>query len=365
MLGNKTQRSLSRTRGLNMPNPTLWLENGRVFIIDQTKLPLAYEIVEVLNAAQMWEAIRSLRVRGAPAIGIAAVLGVWAEICNKTYSSAEACLKHINEICSYLATARPTAVNLFWALERLKTECEKSNASDGEGVKEVVLRLCHQLIEEDNAVCLELGRHGASLLQSGDKILTHCNAGGLATARYGTALAAVYYAVEREGKRIEVYADETRPLLQGARLTAWELREAKIPVTLICDNMAADVMRKGWVNAVFVGTDRTVRNGDVANKIGTYSLAVLAKAHNIPFYVVAPLSSIDISLKSGDEIPIEQRPAEEVTHIGGTQIAPTGINVYNPAFDVTPHELVTAIVTEKGIVRPPYEQTIPALFSGA
>lgn len=363
MLGNNRQGNLCRTKGFHMPVPTLWLENEKVFIIDQTKLPLTYEVVEISSAAQMWEAIRSLRVRGAPAIGIAAVLGVWAEICNKSYSSAAACLEHVNEICNYLATARPTAVNLFWALERLKTKCENSAASNAEEVKKLVLRLCHKLIEEDNFVCLELGRHGAALLRSGDRILTHCNAGGLATARYGTALAAVYYAVEREGKHIEVFADETRPLLQGARLTAWELREAKIPVTLICDNMAADVMRKGWVNAVFVGTDRTVRNGDVANKIGTYSLAVLAKAHNIPFYVVAPLSSIDISLNSGDEIPIEQRPAEEVTHIAGTQIAPTGVSVYNPAFDVTPHELVTAIVTEKGIVRPPYEETIPALFS--
>ncbi|MGB9692451.1 MAG: S-methyl-5-thioribose-1-phosphate isomerase, partial [Candidatus Sumerlaeaceae bacterium] len=253
--------------------------------------------------------------------------------------------------------------NLFWALERVKTHARKSCSLPPNEFKREMLALAEKMIEEDNEVCLALGRYGASLLSSGDRVLTHCNAGGLATAQYGTALAAVYYAVEREGKTIEVFADETRPLLQGARLTAWELREAGIPVTLICDNMAADIMRRAWVNAVFVGTDRTVRNGDVANKIGTYGLAVLAKQHGIPFYVVAPLSSIDISLASGDQIPIEQRPAEEVTTIAGRRIAPEGINVYNPAFDVTPHELITAIITEKGIVHPPYAKTIPDLFT--
>ncbi len=346
-----------------MPKPTLWLDEGKVFIIDQTRLPLEYVVVEVSTPEQMWEAIRSLRVRGAPAIGIAAAMGVWLAIRDLSGSEDEV-LRQVEQACSYLASARPTAVNLFWALDRVKKSAHEAFEKQSQPLKEVVYALCQRMIEEDNEICLALGRYGASLLKSGDRVLTHCNAGGLATARYGTALAAVYYAVEREGKHIEVYADETRPLLQGARLTTWELREAGIPVTLITDNMAADVMRRGWVSAVFVGTDRTVRNGDVANKIGTYGVAVLARAHNIPFYVVAPLSSIDISLESGDQIPIEQRPADEVTHIAGHRIAPEGINVYNPAFDVTPHDLVTAIITERGIVHPPYEKTIPALFAG-
>jgi methylthioribose-1-phosphate isomerase len=348
-----------------MPKPTLWVDNGKVFIIDQTQLPCSYVVLEITSAEQMWEAIRALRVRGAPAIGIAAALGVWVAVRDQEFATEKELLDFVDSVCNYLASARPTAVNLFWALERVRRHCQGLRGTGVAQLKSSILHLCEELIEEDNAVCLALGRYGASLLKSGDKVLTHCNAGGLATAQYGTALAAVYYAVEREGKHIEVYADETRPLLQGARLTTWELREAGIPVTLICDNMAADVMRRGWVNAVFVGTDRTVRNGDVANKIGTYGLAVLARAHNIPFYVVAPLSSIDISLESGDEIPIEQRDASEVTYIAGHQIAPDGISVYNPAFDVTPHELVTAIITEKGIVRPPYDESIPRLFENA
>jgi methylthioribose-1-phosphate isomerase len=346
-----------------MPKPTLWMEGGRVFIIDQTRLPVEYAVEEITSIEQMWDAIRALRVRGAPAIGIAAALGVWVAIRDVDEPPAQL-VARIGRACEFLATARPTAVNLFWGLDRIRKGIQQLAPTGADELKRFVLDTCQKMIEEDNAICLALGRYGASLLRSGDRILTHCNAGGLATAQYGTALAAVYYAVEREGKHIEVFADETRPLLQGARLTAWELREAGIPVTLICDNMAADVMRRGWVSAVFVGTDRTVRNGDVANKIGTYGVAVLAHAHGIPFYVVAPLSSIDITLGSGDEIPIEQRPAEEVTHIAGRQIAPDGIAVYNPAFDVTPHELVTAIVTERGIVRPPYCETIPALFAG-
>lgn len=344
-----------------MPKPTLWLHEDRVFIVDQTRLPLEYIVLEITTPEQMWESIRSLRVRGAPAIGIAAAMGVWLAV--RDFSGSECdVLERIDQACSYLASARPTAVNLFWALDRVRRTAHLAARDRTRPLKQVVYSLCQKMIEEDEEICLALGRFGASLLKSGDRVLTHCNAGGLATARYGTALAAVYYAVEREGKQIEVYADETRPLLQGARLTAWELREAGIPVTLITDNMTADVMRRGWINAVFVGTDRTVRNGDVANKIGTYGVAVLARAHNIPFYVVAPLSSIDITLETGEHIPIEQRPPEEVTHIAGIRIAPEGISVYNPAFDVTPHELVTAIITERGIIYPPYERTIPALF---
>lgn len=346
-----------------MPKPTLWIEDDKVFIVDQTRLPLERVVEEIASPRQMWEAIRALRVRGAPAIGVAAALGVWVAVRDAHNAATHELAQLVEHVCDELATARPTAVNLFWALERVRKTARSSTHLSPQDFKHTIKTLAIRMIEEDNHICLELGRHGASLLRSGDKVLTHCNAGGLATVQYGTALAAVYYAVEREGKHIEVFADETRPLLQGARLTAWELMDAGIPVTLLCDGMAADVMRRGWVQAVFVGTDRTVRNGDVANKIGTYGLAVLAKAHSIPFYVVAPLSSIDISLASGDQIPIEHRPAEEVTHIAGIPIAPPGVRVYNPAFDVTPHEFVTAIVTEKGIVRPPYEQTLPGLFT--
>jgi methylthioribose-1-phosphate isomerase len=311
----------------------------------------------------MWDAIRALRVRGAPAIGIAAALGVWLAVRDAGSASTSELIKIVETTCKYLATARPTAVNLFWALERVQA-WSKQNAFSltPDEFRKRILELAERMIEEDNSVCLALGRHGASLLKDGARVLTHCNAGSLATAQYGTALAAVYYAVEHEGKKIEVFADETRPLLQGARLTAWELREAGIPVTLICDNMAAVVMKQGWVDCVIVGTDRTVRNGDVANKIGTYGLAILAKEHNIPFYVAAPLSSIDISLATGEEIPIEERPPEEITHIACHRIAPENVKVFNPAFDVTPHKYVTAFITEKGIVRPPYDITIPALF---
>jgi methylthioribose-1-phosphate isomerase len=344
-----------------MPPRTIWAEDGRVFLIDQTLLPGERRILEIGTSAEMWEAIRLLRVRGAPAIGIAAAYGVWVAV-RDCVGEGDAVLRCAEEACDHLATSRPTAVNLFWALDRVRHAARANAGLDADGQRRAILDLANRMVDEDNAVCLAIGRHGAALLADGARVLTHCNAGGLATAQYGTALAVVYYAAEREGKRVEVFADETRPLLQGARLTAWELREAGIPVTLICDNMAASVMRRGWVDAVIVGTDRVVRNGDFANKIGTYGLAICAREHGVPLYVAAPLSSIDVQLATGDEIPIEERDPAEVTAVGGVTTAPDGIRVFNPAFDVTPHRLVTAFITEKGVIRPPYHSAIPDLF---
>ncbi|MBX7247264.1 MAG: S-methyl-5-thioribose-1-phosphate isomerase [Candidatus Sumerlaeaceae bacterium] len=345
-----------------MPEKTIWADDGRVSIIDQTRLPGDFHKMEVKTVGEMWEAIKSLRVRGAPAIGIAAAFGVWIAVKHLRAEDSLPLDQAIENACSYLATARPTAVNLFWALDRVRKLAKANTDLPHNKLQRLVLAEAEAMLAEDYEICTAIGRHGAGLLEDGHRILTHCNAGGLATAGYGTALAPVYYAVEKLGKHLEVFADETRPLLQGARLTSWELVRASIPVTLICDNMAAVVLRNGWVNAVIVGTDRVARNGDFANKIGTYGLAVLAREHNVPLYVAAPLSSIDISLSSGAEIPIEERNADEITSLHGLKIAPEGVKVFNPAFDVTPHRLVTAFITEKGIVRPSYEKNLTALF---
>ncbi|MCX7020126.1 MAG: S-methyl-5-thioribose-1-phosphate isomerase [Candidatus Sumerlaeota bacterium] len=345
-----------------MHESTIWCERDHVFIIDQTLLPLECKRVEIRTCGEMWEAIRALRVRGAPAIGIAAAFGIWLGIRSSDCVLSGGLIEQIDQCCDYMATARPTAVNLFWAVERIRNLVHGHAGCVPEEIKELVLREAQSMIEEDNAVCLSIGRHGAGLVHDGCRVLTHCNAGGLATARYGTALAPVYYAMEKEGRKVHVYADETRPLLQGARLTAWELKQAGIPVTLICDNMAASVMRRGLIDIVIVGTDRVARNGDFANKIGTYGVAVLAHAHNIPFYAAAPLSSIDLTAADGAAIPIEERDPDEVTRIRGIQIAPDGIDVFNPAFDVTPCDYVTGFITEKGIARPPFDQSIPLLF---
>ncbi|PKO15037.1 S-methyl-5-thioribose-1-phosphate isomerase [candidate division BRC1 bacterium HGW-BRC1-1] len=339
---------------------TLYLDEGRVHLIDQTLLPSRYEVIEIKSVDQMWEAIRALRVRGAPAIGIAAAFGVWIAVRD---SQSNDPVRDALQAADHLATSRPTAVNLFWALDRMRRiVSEHCDETDGKPLREAVLKEAQAMLAEDAQICREIGRHGASLLHDGSSILTHCNAGGLAASEYGTALAPVYWALEHDRKMIQVYADETRPLLQGARLTAWELSQAGIGVTLICDNMAGVVMAQGKVDMVIVGTDRVAANGDFANKIGTYTVAVLAREHNIPFYVAAPLSSVDMTLANGSQIPIEERPAEEVTHIAGKSIAPSNIRVYNPAFDVTPHRFVTAFITEKGIVRPPFGQGFHTLF---
>lgn len=308
-------------------------ENGHLVLIDQTRLPTELVEIECRTVEAVWEAIKQLRVRGAPAIGISAAYGTVVGLQSG---------RSLEEVTSYLASSRPTAVNLFWALERMKTAALQ---------KKSLLAEARAIHEEDRAMCHAIGRYGAELLASGSGVLTHCNAGGLATAEYGTALS-VFFTAQDQGKQLHVFVDETRPLLQGARLTAWELAQRGIKATLICDNMAAQVMREGKVQAVIVGADRITANGDTANKIGTYSVAVLAHAHNIPFYVAAPTSTFDLSLESGDLIPIEQRNSTEITHGFGKQTAPDGIDVYNPAFDVTPARLIKAIITERGIIEP-------------
>jgi len=322
-------------------------------LLDQTKLPEETVFLRLTSSEEVWRAIRTLQVRGAPAIGMSAAYGLYLGLRDADEGDADGFFVRLEEQAAYLASARPTAVNLFWALERLRERAYglRAQGAGVAAVKRALLDEARRIQEEDEHVCRRIGEHALTLFWDGMGVLTHCNPGSLATARYGTATAPFYLAKER-GWNLKVYAGETRPVLQGARLTAWELQQAGIDVTLICDNMAAAVMANGWVHAVIVGTDRVAANGDVANKIGTYGLAVLAKAHGIPFYVAAPLSSIDLNTATGQEIPIEERPAEEVTGGFGRRTAPEGVRVYNPAFDVTPHTFVTAIITEKGIVYP-------------
>ncbi|HWO55664.1 MAG TPA: S-methyl-5-thioribose-1-phosphate isomerase [Paenibacillus cookii] len=340
----------------------VWEEDS-LKLLDQRLLPENIIMRKLATPEEVWEAIHAMVVRGAPAIGIAAAYGV--VLGAKRYAGADKLewLQHIHKVCAYLATSRPTAVNLFWALDRMKEKASRLAASeDGiAGFPDALLAEAASIQAEDEDVCRRIGEHALPLFSDGMGVLTHCNAGGLATAKYGTATAPMYLAHEK-GMKLKVFADETRPVLQGARLTAFELQQAGIDVTLLCDNMAGMVMSKGWVQAVIVGTDRVAANGDVANKIGTYSLAVLAKAHGIPFYVACPLSTIDLNTESGDLIPIEERPEHEITEGFGKRTAPNGIKVYNPAFDVTPNEYVTAIITEKGIVRAPYREHLAALF---
>ncbi len=337
--------------------PTLrWIGeiDGCLALIDQTLLPVECREIECRTAEATWEAIKSLRVRGAPAIGVAAAYGVCLGIQSVRDRPEAELFARLSKVCDYLATSRPTAVNLFWALDRMRRTGESLRGKTP--VAEIAARLLAEaraIEEEDRRMCRAIGRHGAELFADNSGVLTHCNAGGLATADYGTALA-VIFAAHEAGKRLHVFADETRPLLQGARLTAWELLQRGIETTLICDSMAAQVMREGRIAAVIVGADRITANGDTANKIGTYSVAVLARHHQIPFYVAAPSSTFDFSIASGVEIPIEHRNPQEVTHGFGRQTAPTGVAVYNPAFDVTPAELIAAFVTERGVIRPPY-----------
>ncbi|MCK4262163.1 S-methyl-5-thioribose-1-phosphate isomerase [bacterium] len=340
-----------------MPVATIEWDDGKVKLIDQTKLPEELVYIRCSEIEKLWEAIKSLRVRGAPALGIAAALGTVLGMQNSTATNYEDFRQELERVTNYLATARPTAVNLFWALERMKAKVEANKEKDIPQIKKILLEEALKIIDENKRECRRIGRNGAGLIKDGDSILTHCNAGGLATADYGTALAIIFTAHE-QGKKIKVYADETRPLLQGARLTTWELMQSKIDVTLICDNMAAQVMKEGRINCVLVGADRIAANGDTANKIGTYGLAILAKAHGIPFYVAAPTSTFDLTLATGDRIPIEERGQEEITCGFGRRTAPEGVKVYSPAFDVTPAHLITAIITEVGIARPPYEQSL-------
>jgi len=349
-----------------LPVPTIeWVGDvdGHARMIDQTLLPVEFRQIEVQDIEAMWEAIKVLRVRGAPAIGIAAAFGTILGIQKSQATNYEDFRADLTKATEYLATARPTAVNLFWALERMKRVADENRHMTIPVLKERLLDEALAILEEDRRMCRAIGRHGAELVRDGDGILTHCNAGGLATADYGTALA-VIYAAHEQGKKVRVFADETRPLLQGSRLTAWELMHSGVEVTVICDNMAAVVMRQGKVNLVVVGADRIAANGDTANKIGTYTVAILAREHGVPFYVAAPSSTFDLSLASGDEIPIEEREPHEVTHGFGRQTAPDGVAVYNPAFDVTPASLITGIITERGIISPVSPETIRQRIAG-
>jgi methylthioribose-1-phosphate isomerase len=336
--------------------------DGAARLIDQTLLPNDVRYLDVRDVETMWEAIKMLRVRGAPAIGIAAAMGVVLAVRDCVPTCRDEFVGAVDRAAEYLNTSRPTAVNLFWATRRMRTLVADHAHVPVDELKALLLAEAVGMVEEDNAVCQAIGRFGNDLIHDGDAWLTHCNAGGLATAQWGTATAPIYTA-HAEGKRIHVYADETRPLLQGARLTAWELQQVGVPVTVITDNMAATVMAQGRVQGVIVGTDRVAANGDFANKIGTLGVAILAKEFGVPFYVAAPLSSIDMSLASGNLIPIEERKPEEVTEGFGRRTAPLGVSVYNPAFDVTPHRYVTGFITEKGIVRAPFEAQFAKLFS--
>lgn len=337
---------------------------GYVRIIDQTLLPERSVRIDCRDVKKLWEAIRTLRVRGAPALGIAAAFGLVLGLKRTRARSGSELLKEAEKVAAYLGSSRPTAVNLFWALRRM---LDRVRAMLHEPVEEILRGLLDEarhIACEDEECCREIGRRGAELLPDPCTVLTHCNAGGLATSGYGTALG-VLYAAKEAGKRISAFVDETRPLLQGARLTAWELVRAGIPATVICDNMAASVMRNRHIDAVIVGADRIARNGDVANKIGTYGLSILAKAHGVPFYVAAPLSTFDLSITDGSQIPIEERPAEEIGLIFGHRVVPRGASVYNPAFDVTPAAHITAIITERGVLRQPLEESIAALCNRA
>lgn len=331
--------------------------SGCARIIDQTKLPNKFEYIYCRDVETMWQAIKRLSVRGAPAIGVAAAFGVLLGVQKFRGYDKSKFLKLFNETCDYLATSRPTAVNLFNMLNRMRAVVASNPQADVVFLKKFLFHEAKIIFKEDQDTCRRMGSHGAKLIKNGMKCLTVCNAGALATADYGTALG-VFYSAKSLHKRFSVYSCETRPLLQGARLTCWELLCQKIDTTLICDNMAASLMAKGEVDIIFAGADRIASNGDTANKIGTYMLAVLAKYHRIPFYIVAPRSTFDLEIKTGKQIPIEERKSEEVTHFAGIATAPKGIKVYNPAFDVTPAKLITGIVTEYGIIHAPNLKSI-------
>jgi methylthioribose-1-phosphate isomerase len=343
-----------------IPRTIQWIGDtgGFVRLIDQTLLPERLEYRDCRTVEEIWEAIKTLRVRGAPAIGVAAAMGVVLGMQNFGDRSRGAYERRLHDVASYLGSSRPTAVNLFWALDRMEKRVRGRTEELGPpSLTQLLLQEALAIEEEDRQMCRAIGHTGQALIRNGMGVLTHCNAGGLATADYGTALAVLFAAAELD-RRFQVFVDETRPLLQGSRLTAWELHQRGIAVTLICDSMAAQVMKEGRIQIVVVGADRVAVNGDTANKIGTYGVALLAHAHQVPFYVAAPSSTFDFSLPSGDSIPIEQRDPREVTHGFGRQTAPDGINVYNPAFDVTPARLITGIVTEKGIIQPVSEANI-------
>jgi methylthioribose-1-phosphate isomerase len=347
-----------------MPLPTIEWEgdiNGRIKLIDQTLLPLELKYVYCEDIKSIWHAIKTLMIRGAPAIGIAGAMGIVLGIKNINTSDINTFLNELKHVKDYLGSSRPTAVNLFWGLARMERVASENENKPVKEIKDILLKEAIKIQNEDKEICRKIGENGAALIMDGNGVLTHCNAGGLATADYGTALAVMFKAKE-QGKRFNVFSDETRPLLQGARLTAWELIHAGIDVTLICDNMAAHVMKLGKIQCVIVGADRIAANGDTANKIGTYGVSILAKEHGIPFYVAAPVSTFDLNIKSGNEIPIEERSPEEVTSGFGKRTAPEGVKVFNPAFDVTPAKNITAIITEKGVINNPSTENIQKII---
>ena len=335
-----------------------WTDAG-VRFIDQTKLPTEETYVTCKTYEEVADAIRTMIVRGAPAIGVAAAMGIALGLRDSRASDQIELKRDLDRICDVLGSTRPTAVNLFWAIRRMKEKFDAVRAQPIANIQQTLIAEAQDMLVEDIAANMAMGKHGAVLLPASGSVLTHCNAGALATCGYGTALGVIRAAVG-SGKNLHVFADETRPFLQGSRLTAWELMKDGIPTTVISDNMAGAIMRQGKIAAVIVGADRIAANGDVANKIGTYTLAVLAKEHGIPFYVAAPFSTVDLKTPDGGQISIEQRSSQEVTHMAGKQIAPDGVMVENPAFDVTPHQYVSAIITERGIVREPYAQTLRA-----
>jgi methylthioribose-1-phosphate isomerase len=333
-----------------------WTDHG-VRFIDQTKLPTEEIYVTCKTYEQVADAIRTMIVRGAPAIGVAAGMGIALGVKNSKAETVAELKQDLDRICDVISKTRPTAVNLFWAIRRMQERFERLRIRPLEQIRRELIEEAKRMHAEDIAANQSMGRHGAMLMPSEGGVLTHCNAGALATAGYGTALGVIRAAVEK-GKKIHVYADETRPFLQGARLTAWELMKDGIPTTVISDNMAGAMMRQGRIGTIVVGADRIAANGDVANKIGTYTVAVLAKENGLPFYVAAPISTVDLACPDGSKIPIEQRNAREVTHIAGKQMVPDGVSIENPAFDITPAKYVSAIVTERGIARAPYEDSL-------
>ena len=342
--------------------PTVAWEDGAVVMIDQRRLPLEETFVRCRDHREVADAIKDMVIRGAPAIGVAAALGL-ALGARNTSSEGGALRAEWDDMCAVMAATRPTAVNLFWAIERMRRRFDSLEKTGGDTLRKALLDEALVIQADDVESCRKMGDLGAELLPERSRILTHCNAGALATAGYGTALGVVRSAA-RMGKLDQVFADETRPFLQGARLTAWELIKDDLPVTVITDGMAGHLMARGEINAVVVGSDRIAANGDVANKIGTYTVAVLAREHSIPFYVAAPVSTFDLSTPTGADIPIEERSPEEVTTVAGRRITPEGVGVRHPAFDVTPHRLVTAIVCERGVARPPYTESLRALAEG-
>jgi methylthioribose-1-phosphate isomerase len=347
---------------MSMIKTLQWTDAGVCFI-DQTRLPTEEIYVTCATYQEVADAITTMIVRGAPAIGVAAAMGIALGVRNSKAASTAELKPEFDEICRVLGATRPTAVNLFWAIRRMQDKFAGLQDKPVPVIQQELIAEAQRMHVEDIAANQAMGKHGAVLLPATGGVLTHCNAGALATAGYGTALGVIRAAVE-SGKKLQIFADETRPFLQGSRLTAWELMKDNIPTTLISDNMAGAIMRQGKINAVVVGADRIAANGDVANKIGTYTVAILAREHGIPFYVAAPISTVDLNTADGSQIPIEQRASTEVTHLAGKQIAPDGVGVENPAFDVTPNRYVTAIITERGVARPPYAASLHALLNG-